>query len=288
MTRRLVRLWSLVGTLVVASVHPMSANPPQRIVSVNITSDEILLALAPERLVAVSVLAGDPEVSSVVREAKAIPVKVTADAERILDLRPDLVVIGGHNVRVAAQLEDLGVRVVRIQGFESIEWIEGLIWTLGDAVDARARAEQVIGVMRRRLNAVQKRTCDRPRPRVLSYSAGGGTTGRRTTFDDVIRAAGGDNVAAKLGISGWKRLSLEQVLDVDPEVIVMSASRRWNPGFQSEVLAHPALRTVRALRDGRVYQLPGRLMISSSHHIVETVEALARLLHPDAFAAAAR
>ncbi len=278
----------LVVALVIASVCPVAADSPQRIISVNITSDEILLALVPERLVAVSVLADDPEVSGVVREARLVPGRVKADTEQIFDLRPDLVVIGGHSVHVAAQLEQLGVRVVRIQGFESFEWIERLIRTLGDAVGARPRAEELIGTMRGRVDAVRQRVAGRPRPRVLSYAAGGGTSGRRTTFDDVVRAAGGENVAARLGMSGWKRLSLEHVLDADPDVVVMSASERRTPGFRAELLGHPALREVRALRDGRVYRLPGRLMITSSHYIVETVEALARLLHPDAFGQAIR
>lgn len=102
---------------------------PQRVVSVNITSDEILLALIPERVVAVSVLATDPAVSNVVREATAVPVKLKADAEQILALESDLVIIGAHSIHVASQLEALGLRVIRIHGFESIEWIEALIRT---------------------------------------------------------------------------------------------------------------------------------------------------------------
>jgi iron complex transport system substrate-binding protein len=287
-TRGLGHLWGFVAALVLASVCPVSADPPRRIVSVNITSDEILLALVPERLVAVSVLADDADISCVVREARLVPRRVKAETEQIFDLRPDLVVIGGHSAHVASQLERLGVRVIRIQGFESFEWIEGLIRTLGGAVGARPRAEELIGTMRGRLDAVRQRVTGRQRPRVLSYTPGGGTSGRRTTFDDVVRAAGGENVATRLGISGWKRLSLEHVLDADPDVVVMSASQRRAPGFHAELLGHPALREVRALREGRVYRLPGRLMVTSSHHIVETVEALARELHPDAFAQTVR
>lgn len=270
--------------LVGASSGPAAAAPPQRIVSVNITSDEILLALAPERLVAVSVLAGDPEVSHVAREAKAVPIKVRADTERIFDLRPDLVVIGGQSVYVAAQLEQLGVRVIRIEGFESIEWVEALIRRLGAAIGAPARAEALIGGMRARLEAVGRRVAARPRPRVLTYSTGGRTSGRGTTFDSVIRAAGGENAAAALGIAGWKTLSLEHVVDADPDAIVMTASQRWVPGFQARFLEHPALRTVRAVRERRVHLLPGRLMVTTSHHIAETVETLAERLHPEAFA----
>lgn len=287
MKRRFLIL-ALVIFVVAHAVPSRADQVPQRIVSVNIASDEILLALVPERLIAVSVLADDPEVSAVVREARAIPVRVKADAERIVDLRPDLVVIGGHSFHVASQLRQLGLRVVTIEGFESIGWIEQLVRTLGQAAGAPARAERLVAEMRERLQKVEERVAARPRPRVLTYAPSGYTDGRRTILDDVIRVAGGDNVAAALGIVGGRQISLEQVIAADPDAIVMSASRRWAPGFQSEFFAHPALRTVRAVRDGRVHQLSGRLMITASHHIAETVEALAARLHPAAFAGAAR
>lgn len=288
MTRARRLSCGVVAVLLFGAAGAAMAGPARRVVSVNITSDEILLALAPERVVALSVLADEPEVSNVTREAKVVAARVKADPERILDLRPDLVVIGGQSVNIAAQLEPLGIRVIRIQGFESIEWIEELVRTLGDAVGARDRAEKLIAAMRDRLDAVRHRVATRARPRVLTYAVGGGASGRRTTFDAAIDAAGGENLAATLGIVGWKRLSLEQIVNADPDVIVMSASQRWAIGFQARFLEHPALRNVRAVRGGHVHLLPGRLMVTASHYIVETVEELARRLHPDAFAQAAR
>lgn len=261
---------------------------PQRIVSVNITSDEILLALAPERVVALSVLADDPDVSGVPREAKRIAGRVKADSERILSFDPDLVVIGGQMVDIAAQIERFGIRVIRIEGFESFAWIQGLIRTLGDAVGARPRAEALVAEMDRKVDAIRARVASYRRPRVLTYSFQGGTQGLGTTTHDFIVAAGGENVAATLGVHGSKRLSLERLVVADPEVLVMTASQRWAPGFQTRLLEHPALALVRAVREGRVYQLPGRLMVTTSHHIVETVEVLARHLHPRAFAESRR
>ncbi len=278
----------LAVSLLIASVHPARAGPPQRVVSVNVASDEILLALVPERLVAVSVLADNPDVSSAAREATRVPVKVKAEVERILALRPDVVAIGGEKAAVATQLEELGVRVVRIQGFESIAWIEDLIRTLGDAVGARPGADGMVASMHARLDAIRRRVAGTARPRVLTYSPWGGTAGRETLFDDVIHAAGGENLAAALGLRGFRRLSLESVVAADPDAIVFTAWRRWAPGFRDEFLSHPALQGLRAFRGGRVYELPGRLMVAASQHVADTVEALAALLHPDAFAGASR
>lgn len=256
--------------------------------SVNVASDEILLALAPERLVALSVLADDSQVSNAVVEAGAVRARVKTDAEQILMLRPDLVVLGANSLRIADQLESLNVRVVTIQGFESFAWIENLIRTLGDAVDSRGLAETLISNMQRRLKAVSERVAGRPRPRVLTYSPWGGTAGRGTLFDDVIRAAGGENVASQLGLSGFKRISLERLVMADPDVILYTAWRRWAPAFQDEFLSHPALHELRAFRERRVYEVPSRLMVAASHHIAETVEALAAQFHPEVMQRVAR
>lgn len=266
----------------VLSAAPCQAEaPPPRIVSANIASDEILIALAPERLVAVSVLVGNPEVSNVTEVAAKLPVRVGADVEAIVALRPDVVAIGGQASPIAAQLESLGIRVVRVQGFESIAWVENLIRALGEAAGVPARADRMIAAMRTRLAAVRERVAVRPRPRVLTYSAAGTTAGRDTLLDEMIHTAGGVNVAAEIGVSGFKRVSLERVLAADPDLILLRTMRRWAPGFAVELAQHPALRSMRAVTTGRVHEIPGRLIVAASQHIATAVEALADVLHPD-------
>lgn len=263
---------------------PVAAEPvAARILSVNVTSDEILLAVAPDRLIGLSVVADDPDSSNVVREAATVPGRVSGDLEQILMLAPDLVVIGSHNADVARQAEGLGMRVFRIQGFESIDWIRSLVRTLGAAAGATEQAEQVVAEMTRRIDAVQARVAGLARPRVLLYSESGWVGGSRTTLDDVIRAAGGVNVAAELDITGWRKVSPEQVVMANPEVILVRDARRWESGFRQALLAQPAFHSVSALRAKRVYGVPARLLVTSSQHIAETVETVARLLHPEQF-----
>jgi iron complex transport system substrate-binding protein len=278
MTLQDCRRGALALAVLVAAASQAVAAP--RVVSVNIASDEILLELIPERLLAVSLLADDPGVSNAVGQAAAVPLRVKADPEQILALRPDVVAIGAEKVHVVETLEALGVSVVRIQGFESIAWVERLIRALGEAVGARARAEAMIRTMRGRLDAVRARVAGASRPGVLTYSPWGGTAGAGTLFDELLGVAGGRNLAAERGISGFKRMSLEQVVMADPEVIVFNGHRRWAPGFRDAFLAHPALRGLRAFREHRVHELPGRLMVAASQHVAVTAEALAAVVHP--------
>lgn len=266
-----------------ASLPVVEEPAAARILSVNVTSDEILLAMAPERLIGLSVMADDPDSSNVVREAAAVPGRVSGDLEQILMLAPDLVVIGAHSADIARQAEDLGMRVFRIQGFESIDWIASLIKALGVAAGATDRAERIVADMANRIDAVRMRVAGRARPRVLLYSESGWVGGGRTTLDDVIRAAGGVNVAAELGITGWRKVSPEQIVMANPEVMLLRDARRWESGFRRALLADPAFQSVSALREGRVYSVPARLLVTSSQHIADTVEAIARLLHPELF-----
>ena len=256
---------------------------PTRILSVNVMSDEILLALVPERLIGLSVLADNPDSSNIVREAIVIPTRVNADSERILMQSPDFVVIGAHQADAARQVEALGIPVFRIQGFESIEWIRSLIRTMGAMADVPERAEHLVADMNARIEAISARVAGRPRPRVLLYSESGWVRGRQTTLDDVIRAAGGVNLAAEMGIIGSRKVSQERVILADPDVILLRDARRWESGFRQTLLKDPAFQGVKALRDQRVYSVPARLLVTSSHHIAETVETIARLLHPEVF-----
>jgi iron complex transport system substrate-binding protein len=266
-----------------ASVPVAAEHVTERILSVNVTSDEILLAVAPDHLIGLSVLADDPDSSNAVREAATVPKRVTTDIEQILMLAPDLIVIGAHSADVARQAEGLGMRVFRIQGFESIDWIASLIRTLGAAAGASDRAERIVAEMADRIEAVRARVAGQTRPRVLLYSESGWVGGNRTTLDDVIRAAGGVNVAAELGITGWRKVSPEQIVMADPEVIILRDARRWESGFRQRLLEDPAFQSVSALREHRVYSVPARLPITSSQHIADTVETVARLLHPELF-----
>jgi iron complex transport system substrate-binding protein len=118
------------------------------------------------------------------------------------------------------------------------------------------------------------------RPRVLYWSAGF-TAGPGSTIDDVIREAGGINVAAERSLGASAEISPEQVIAADPECILTS---RWSPDDRSGIEKHPLLRNLRAVKEGRVIAIEGRYLTTVSQFVVEGPERLARRLHPDRFA----
>jgi iron complex transport system substrate-binding protein len=272
--------------------HPLQGDfpppvfPPQRIVSLNLAADEVLLALTPPtRIAALTYLADDPRYSNVTADARAISHKVKANAEQVLALQPDLIIVSAHtNAAVKALLRTTGVALLELQQFTSLAEVEQNILAIGRAIGEADKARALVALMERRFQEVRRRVANSPRPRVLYYAAGGFVLGKGTTMDDMIAYAGGQNVALEAGVQQAKKMSQETLVVLNPEVILVSGEY-GQEGLRELLLADPTLQEVGAIRAGRVYALPRTYTSTVSQYVVQCVEAIARLLHPEAFPA---
>jgi iron complex transport system substrate-binding protein len=255
---------------------------PTRIVSVTLATDEILLALVePHRLLGVTYLAVDDRLSNMTQEAAAIPHKVRADPEQIISLQPDLVFVAsflrGEFIKL---LQAAGLVLFQFQEYDSIAEIQQNIRLIGQVVGEEAKADALVAAMHVRLQALAERL--RPigaRPRVLYWGSHGYTAGRLTSMDDLITHAGGENLAATYGLIGPANLSAEQVLAMNPQVIVSGSLDQSAQRGSPALLMHPALQGTDAVQHGRVYTIPSRYLVTISQFIVDGVEEFARVLH---------
>jgi iron complex transport system substrate-binding protein len=257
---------------------------PGRIVSLTLATDEMLAELVPaERLVGVTYLADDPGISNVAGHYPArVPRLRDADVERLLALSPDLVCVAPYNTADTLKLlERSGLALYRNEAVHSLDEIEAGLRQLGERVGEAERGRRLAERMRNRRQAVARRLRGlSQRPRVLFWSAGF-TAGRGATVDDLIREAGGVNVAAELGLEGSAEIAPERVVAADPEIILLS---RWSADEpQAQIDQHPILRQLRAVREGHVIAVEGRYLTSVSQFAVEGLERLARRLHPERF-----
>lgn len=254
---------------------------PERIVSVTLGSDEMVLDLVePERVAAVTFLAADEDYSFVVEAAAAVPVHLAeANAEQIIALQPDLVFVASYTAaEVVDQLESAGLTVFRFMDFDSIDTLAEHVEIVGRLLGAEEQAKRLIDDLNARLRAVDERTAGRTLPRVLSYSLSSWVPGAGTSVGEMMERAGAVNVAAELGVQDWQPLSLEQVIASDPDVLLVAASE---VGFAKRLRSDPALAGVKAVREGRVYEVPSRYLTTVSHYLVDGVEYLHYLLHPN-------
>jgi iron complex transport system substrate-binding protein len=272
-----------IGTTAIGPSRARSTSPPKRIASITLGTDEILAELVPvERVVGVTYLVDDPEISNVPgRYPAKIPRLRDGGAERIIDLDADLVCVAPYNsADFLKVIERSGLATYRNEANTSIDAIETGILALGDRVGERGRADEIVARMRARRAAVAERLRSvAHRPRVLYWSAGF-TAGKGSTIDDILREAGGVNVAAEREHASAE-ISPEQVIAADPDFILSSL---WSADERASTIEnHPLLRSLRAVAEKRVIAIEGRYLTTVSQFVVEGEERLARRLHPDCF-----
>ena len=265
---------------------------PQRIVSLTMFSDEVLLELVgPGRLVAVTSFAGDPAVSNISDRIGPLPQRLALHAEVILSLAPDLVVVANWSEAQAVdQLRAAGLTVYLSSSAISVEGIRGKIRAMAQLVGEKAAGEELLARMDGRLADLDRRLAAVPEGRrltVLDYSAWGAAMGRGSSWDEIVRRAGLRNAVGDLPVDGWGQvpLSKEKLVALDPDLLVLPGWVYGEEGgaeaFFARVAGDPALRNLKALRNRRVVRIPERLRATTSQHIVESMEFLARAAYPE-------
>lgn len=274
----MTRLLFIVFVCLLRHAHAASE---VRVVSQSVGTDELLLALAePGQIAALSHLARDPQFSAVSREAAGFAVLTRGDAETILRHRPTLVLLTDYSrAELVAQVKRSGARTWTFGKYASLAETHAALRALAAELggEAPARAETVIAAGEARLVALEKRLAGRPRVAALAPTTYGVLAGRGTTFDDLCVHAGADNLATTVGkLEGFARLPTEAMLMWPVDVFVVG-------GESGEFHQVPPYPQMMARRKIRVVRLEPWMLGCVSHRRVDAYEALARVLHPEAF-----
>jgi iron complex transport system substrate-binding protein len=199
-----------------------------------------------------------------------------ADLERLLALRPDLVVVSEYtDADFLRLLEKSGLRHHRMRGLETLGGIRAAILDLGRAVGTEAEAARLVRRYDAVLGELARRLAGSTRPRVL-YWADPHTAGARTAIGSLVEAGGGTNVAREMGLSGIVPLAGEKAFGADPDVFLVTAGS----GAAAALRRHPLLSRTRAVREGRVVEMPNRLLVALSDRAADAAWWLASRLHP--------
>jgi iron complex transport system substrate-binding protein len=218
-----------------------AAERPQRVVSVNLCSDQLLLMLADaEQVASVSHLAIEPLSSFVAERARDYPLN-HARAEEVIALRPDLVLASAYgNPRLLTTLKSLGYRVERLPPAHDLAQIVHNIRQLASLLHQAERGETLIRTLQRRLVDTHD-TPREERPGALFLQPRGYTSGRETLQDEALRLAGWRNLAAEQGIEGYAPVDLERLLRWQPQQIFTSTYDGSGNSLAERQLLHPAL-----------------------------------------------
>jgi len=230
-----------------AAVPAAAARAPQRIVSLNLCTDQLLMALVPaQRIVSITWLSrseGDPALLPL---ARRLPVN-RGSAEEVLGARPDLVLAGRYTTGTTrALLRKAGVPLLDVDPVSDWEGIRRITREVAAAVGAQQRAEQLLAQMDADLAQLARRQ-RQPAVRAIGWSgAGDDVPGGDTLFNTILETAGGINLAARA--AGRGSFDLEQVLRSAPQVLLRGAAYGGTPALRNDVADHRVLHALPGLR----------------------------------------
>ena len=265
------------------------AAKPLRIITASVGHDEMTLALVPnERLVAVGGATKDEtysNVASLVQE-KA---EISRDPEVIIAQSPDVVVTSPwFPIEVVKALQRAGIAVIQTELQQSPEARVEAILLMGYIYGEEERAFAFADEVEARYDALVGVTSAKdPKPRVLAltqYSDTLWVAGGGSTEGGVITAAGGLNAAEDAGISGNQTTSLEGVIAMAPDIIIIPQPVAYGAEeFRQSLLETEALGELPAIKNGAVFIVESKHFTTLSYWNIRGAEDLARMLWPDDF-----
>jgi len=256
---------------------------PQRIVSHVPSITEILFALdLGDKVVGVSDYCNYPEEAT---EKPKVGGYYTPSIEKIVELDPDLVLTDGH-VADIAQLEGLGIPFIVLQP-KDIDGLMSNIELLGEITGRQQKASELISDLEERIDAVAAIVENAPRPRVFHvYDATDPTkpwtAGPGSFVDALISLAGGENVAAQAQ-GPWIQFSMEELVNSDPEIIVVDAMMGTAVISPEEIKRITTWQGITAVKEDRIGVVDGDLVSRPGPRIVQGLEEMAKIIHPELF-----
>ena len=252
------------------SVRPAPAETPQRIVSLNMCTDQLVLALADrEQIVGLSRFAGDVTLSHAAEMADGFP-HLPAAAEAVLTLEPDLVLAGRFTNRAAKDmLRRFDYRVEEVPFVRSLDDAREVIGLVAEMVGHPQRGDALIAAVDEALEAVRAE----PDLSALIIQRRGYATGSATLTGELmsalgIRLASDDLVGARGGFA-----DLETIIQSEPDVLIVSQLGRASEDQGTALLAHSALE--QRYPASQRMELPERLTVCPGPSLIDAIEHIA-------------
>jgi iron complex transport system substrate-binding protein len=240
--------WSVLLMLSVLSIFSMlsisaTAQKPQRIVSLSLCTDQLLLMLVEkERIAAISHLASD-EMYSYMWQASEGVFQHNNLVEELIPLKPDLIIAAAFTSgNTLDMLERLGHKVLTYPVPQTLADAEQLTRFFGKAVQEPERAEAIIREMRSDISEAKRIVADLPKQLALSYGPNGYTAGNDTMKNEILKTVGYRNLAAEVGIDYFGNISLERLVLANPDVIIIDEAIPNQNSLAQQSVNHPALK----------------------------------------------
>ncbi len=254
---------------------------PQRIVSLSPSNTELVYALGLEdRLIGVTTYDNYPPAA---KQKPQVSGFSTVDVEKVVSLQPDLILASAiHKTEVIPAFEKLGIPVLGIMAPNLVK-LEADLNLIGTVTGKQAEADKLNKSIEQRIAAVETKTSGVSRPRVffVTWHDPLWTVGRDSMINDLIVKAGGVNIASDLEAN--QTIDLETAIQRNPEIIVVLSSMGDQAVSYNFLKNEPRFKSTDALKNNRVYQVDSDIFGRTTPRIVEGLEQLAQLIHPEVY-----
>jgi iron complex transport system substrate-binding protein len=259
---------------------------PQRIISLTASTSEILGALGLQsRVIGVDAFTNYPT-----DLAKLPKVSSTQgyNVEQIIALKPDLVLSsGGLTKQYDSKLKDSGVNIVDLsltnfsQTFDQIQLVGRLTYS-------EAKANDLVAQLKKERDDIEQKVAGASAPKVLLevddstpgklYVFGGGSFG-----DELLQDASATNIFhSNTANEGYPQVTDEAVLSANPQIVILTEDPAYG-GTPDSVYKRANWSTIQAVKDRKVYRLNADIMQRPGPRLVQGLQCVAQIVHPDKF-----
>jgi iron complex transport system substrate-binding protein len=262
------------------------AGPAQKIVSLAASNTEILFAIgAGSQVVGRDMFSDYPEEAKTVTDIGGSFGDINVEA--IVALEPDLILASAlQTPEQVKSLQDVGLTVYLLPNPVTLDEMYANLLTVATLTGHTTEAETLIADLKARVAAVEEKISGVETKPTVFYEMDATdpnapyTSGPGTFVDTLLTMAGGVNVAGKMD-SPWVALSAEKLVEMNPAIILLGDS---NYGTTAEMVkARAGWEAIAAVQNDQIFPYDDNLISRPGPRLVDGLELLAKLLHPELF-----
>ena len=263
------------------------------------TSETVILDHKAERIVAVgpnaadlaSELAGDSVVASTAapyQSSNGVKQRVALDMKAIAALKPDIVIVEDDDgtTDLVRPLREAGVKVALLRAPKTVKEVEDQTRSVGQLLGRADKAESLITTMMnyiRDTESLRFARRDDPKKTVAVYNENGLYGAPDTMIQDMLKYVNVDNAATKAGVKWSYMGKKDDLIKVDPDVIIVPADVKA-AGFNRDAVLNsyyndPALKNVKAIKNKKVVIISNEAMMAKTYHIGRGIYNMAQFVY---------
>jgi len=218
--------------------------PLPRVMTLNMCADQLVLALLPpERITSVTYISHRSSDSDLAAKAARVGINF-GQAEEVFEQAPDLVITGEFSTpAVRAVLRRADYPLYEMPNADNFNAIRDNTRKLAALLGVSARGEELIAEMDATLAALA-RAAPRTPITVVAWDGSGLSPGKGTLFDEILRAAGGVNLATSVSDAPLVSFDMEELLAARPDLIAYGDAYLDTPSLRYAPLKHPAIESL--------------------------------------------